>query len=362
MSALDHAGNRASFFLSNIWDEPAMRTGIKLITLRFILAVVVIAGAVYPPEPAAAQAEPSIEDVFKAIVRIDTTVPDGARTRDALGATRTGHGAVIDANGLIVTIGYLVLEADSVTVTSHDGKTIPATVLAYDHDTGFGLVRAAQPIAVKPLPIGKSNSVKQKAAAVIAGYGGSEAALPVRVVARREFTGYWEYLLERAIFTAPPYANFGGAALIDSTGALVGIGSLLVPNTTGDAEFMPGNMFVPIDGLKPLIKEARTLSQPTRSAKPWIGLYTEEVRGRLFVQRVAKDGPAQQAGLTTGDIVVKIGDSPVTTQADFYRKLWSLGSPGTKIPVTVLTKGSEIKQVEIASKDRYRWYRFSKGN
>jgi S1-C subfamily serine protease len=339
-----------------------MRIGIRLITLRFAMAVILIAGAVYPSEPATAQVEPSIEDVFKAIVRIDTTVPDGARTRDTLGATRTGHGAVIDANGLIVTIGYLVLEANSVTVTSHDGTTTPATVLAYDHDTGFGLVRTARPIPVKPLPIGKSDSVKQKAAAVIAGFGGSEAALPVRVVARREFTGYWEYLLERAIFTAPPYANFGGAALIDSTGALVGIGSLLVPNTTGDTEFTPGNMFVPIDRLKPLIKEANTLSQPTRSAKPWIGLYTEEVRGRLFVQRVAKDGPAQKAGLAHGDIVVKIGDTPVTTQAEFYRTLWSLGSPGTQVPVTVLTTTSEIKRVEIASKDRYHWYRFSKGN
>ena len=261
-----------------------------------------------------------------------------------------------------MTIGYVVLEADSVTVTTHDGTTIPATVLAYDHDTGFGLVRAAQQIPVKPLPIGKSDGVKQKAAAVIAGYGGSEAALPVRVVARREFTGYWEYLLEKAIFTAPPYANFGGAALIDSTGALVGIGSLLVPNTTGDSEFAPGNMFVPIDRLKPLIKKAGTLSQPTRSVKPWIGLYTEEARGRLFVQRVAKDGPAEQAGLTKGDIVIKIGASPVKTQAGFYRKLWALGGPGTTVPVTVLTTDSEIKRVEIASKERYRWYRFSKGN
>lgn len=339
-----------------------MRLGIKLITLRIVLAVGLIASVVYLPEPAAAQAEPSIEDVFKAIVRIDTTVPDGARTRDALGATRTGHGAVIDANGLIVTIGYIVLEADSVTVTSHDGTTTPATVLAYDHDTGFGLVRSARPIPVKPLPIGKSNSVKQKAAAVIAGYGGSEAALPVRVVARREFTGYWEYLLERAIFTTPPYASFGGAALIDSTGALVGIGSLLVPNAAGEGEFTPGNMFVPIDRLKPLIKEANTLRQPTQSAKPWIGLYTEEVRGRLFVQRVAQDGPAQQAGLAQGDIVIKIGDTPVTTQAGFYRKLWSMGRPGTQVPVTVLTTGSEIKRVEIASMDRYRWYRFFKGN
>jgi len=339
-----------------------MRIGLKFISLRIVLAVGLIAGIVYPPEPAAAQAGPSIEDVFKAIVRIDTTIPDGARTRDILGATRTGHGAVIDANGLIVTIGYVILEADTVTVTSHDGKQTPATVLAYDHDTGFGLVRAARSIPVKPLPIGKSDGVKQKAAAVIAGYGGSEAALPVRVVARREFTGYWEYLLEKAIFTAPPYANFGGAALIDSTGALVGIGSLLVPNTTGDEEFLPGNMFVPIDRLKPLIEKAATLSQPTRSAKPWIGLYTEEARGRLFVQRVAQDGPAQQAGLTKGDIVIKIGDSAVTTQADFYRKLWALGGPGATVPVTVLTTRSEIKRVEIASTERYRWYRFPKGN
>ncbi len=339
-----------------------MRTGIKLLTLRLALAVVLIAGVLYPPEKAAAQAEPSIEDVFKAIVRIDSTIPDDARTRQALGATRTGHGAVIDAKGLIVTIGYLVLEADSVTVTSHDGTEIPATVIAYDQDSGFGLVRAARPIPVKPLPIGTSDALKQTAAALIAGYGGSEAALPVRVVARREFTGYWEYLVERAIFTAPPYANFGGAALIDSVGALVGIGSLLVPNAAGSTEFTPGNMFIPIDQLKPLIARVDTLGQPMRSTKPWIGLYTEEARGRLFVQRVAQDGPAQQAGLAEGDIVIKIGDAPVTTQADFYRKLWSMGGPGTKVPVTVLTTDSEVKRVELASRDRYRWYRFSKGN
>ena len=304
----------------------------------------------------------STDDILKAIVKVEASVPADARSAKSLGTERSGHGAVIANDGLVLTIGYLILEAESVTITQHDGTTQPAAVVAYDHNSGFGLVRAARPLDATPLTLGNSAALKTESLAVAASQGGSAMAMPVKVVSRRDFTGYWEYLLEDAVFTIPPYSNFGGAALLNQNGELVGIGSLLVVDAEEPGSYGPGNMFIPINRFKPIRQEMLTSGRTMKPNHPWIGLYTEEARGRLFVQRVAQGGPSDKAGIGEGDIVVSIGGKPVQTQRDFYRHLWSYGEPGARIPVTVLTATSGVRTVEIGSIDRYSWLRQPRGN
>lgn len=325
--------------------------------MAFLWACLIAAG----PLPAAAP-ERSADDVLKAVVRIDATIPADARTSKSLGTTRIGNGVVIDSKGLIVTIGYVILEAETVKVTQHDGTEFPATVIAYDHNTGFGLVRATQPPSVSPLPLGDSASLKKDGVILVAGFGGSAAAMPSQIVSRRDFAGYWEYLLEDAIFTAPPHANFGGAALLDSAGTLVGIGSLIVADAAGPGSYSPGNMFIPINKLKPILQELVANGRVAAPNNPWLGLYTEEVRGRLFVQRVARGGPAQRAGIKPGDILVSIGEAPITKQIEFYRKLWSYGAPGVSVPLTLLTAESRLRTIDVPTIDRYTWLRKPRGN
>lgn len=322
------------------------------------IAMAALAGlAVLAATPARAEegARSKLDDLLKAVVKIEAKVPADARSADNLGTERAGNGVVIDANGLVLTIGYLIMEASEVTVTGEDGVAIPAAFVAYDHDTGFGLVRAKSKLDAKPIGLGDSKPLKEKEAVVIVGFGGRAAVHPAVIVSRRDFAGYWEYLLEDALFTTPVYRNFGGAALLDLQGKLVGVGSLAVGDAAGPGRIVPGNMFVPIEKLKPILADLLNHGRSSTPPRPWIGVITREVAdGRVIVAMATPDAPAAKAGMQRGDIVMAVANQRVTGQIDFYRKLWAAGKPGSKIPITVL-QGDVVKTLTIEAGDRYRW-------
>jgi S1-C subfamily serine protease len=230
--------------------------------------------------------------------------------------------------------------------------------LAYDYNTGFGLIRAAEPIDVRPMKLGSSGGLENSARVLVSGYGSVEAVRPAIVVSRRVFAGYWEYLLEDAIFTSPPYPNFGGAALIGAEGELLGIGSLAVSDALPGGPPVPGNMFVPIDRLKPILHDLLTSGRSSEPAHPWLGVYTEEVRGHLIVTRVAPEGPAAQAGIESGDVIVAIAGQEIDSMATFYRALWARGTAGIEVPLTVL-RGAKLLSITVRSADRYKWLRLN---
>jgi S1-C subfamily serine protease len=258
---------------------------------------------------------------------------------------------VIDGDGLILTIGYLILEASDIEVTGPQGKKVSATVVGYDNESGFGLIRTAIKLPVKPIELGDSADLAERQRVMIAGFGGAGAAHPALVVSRRTFAGYWEYLLEDAIFTAPPYSEFGGAALIAPDGRLVGIGSLIVSDALKGDRSLPGNMFVPIDRLKPILAEMVRFGRPQAPPRPWLGITSEEHRGRVFIVRVAPDSPASKAGVKPGDILLSVAGAPVTTLEGLYRRLWSVGPAGVEVPLSVL-QGVEVNRMAIKSVDR----------
>lgn len=299
---------------------------------------------------------PGVDQLLAAIVGVRAQVPEDARTAESLGTQRMGSGIVIDGNGLIVTIGYLILEASHVQVMVAGDKIVEAEILAYDHETGIGLLRASAPIGVAPMRLGESASLSQGDQLLVSGYGGRLAARPAVLVSRREFVGYWEYLLENAIFTAPPYPLFGGAALVNARGELVGIGSLVVADAYRGNQPLPGNMFVPVDRLKAALGDLLTSGRSTAVPRPWLGLYLSEVNGLLIVRKLAEQGPAAGAGVQAGDIIIGVAGQPVASMADFYRKLWGAGVPGDKVLLTVL-KGAQMHEVIVTAGDRYQWLR-----
>ena len=301
-------------------------------------------------------------ETLNSVVKVQAEIPADARTAASLGPLRQGSGVIIDPNGLILTIGYMILEASRVQVTDFAGRTVPAKVLGYDHATGFGLLRAlsAAPDA-KPLPLGLSADLDRGAEALILSYGGSgPTGQGAYVVSRREFAGYWEYLLERAIFTAPHHANFGGAALIDRSGRLLGIGSLQVPEAI-PGQPVPGNMFVPIDLLKPILSDLTRKGRSGARPRPWLGAQMEEAGGHVIIRRVSRGGPAAQAGLRPGDLIAGVGGAPVEGLSDIYRKVWALGAPGVSVPLNVL-KGIRVEEVRVVSGDRYDYLRLNPGH
>jgi len=327
----------------------------KIIANVSLAAVLAVAMAL-PTRPGHAAEPPTVESVLGAVVALHAEIPTSARTADTLGTERDGHAVVIDSDGLALTIGYLILEAKTVTLAAAGGAPVPARIIAYDHATGFGLLRATKPLGVRPMAMARSARAEEGDTVLVAGAGGAHFTIQAHIVSRRPFAGSWEYMLDEAIFTAPPHPVFGGAALIDAQGQLLGIGSLFVNDAAAPGEYSPGNMFVPIDLLKPILADLIAEGRSSAPGRPWLGLYAQEApAGGLFVSRTATDGPAQRAGILPGSLVLAVDSKPVGTLESFYREVWGAGAPGVTVTLTLIDPSGEPRDVAVATGDRADW-------
>lgn len=295
-----------------------------------------------------------------AVVGIQVQTSTEANSAETLSHQRQGSGVVIGADGLVLTIGYLMLEAEHIQIVTQDGRTLPAQAVAYDLATGFGLLKPLLPLrGVAPVPLGhyrdlEPGSVLMAATGAIDG-ADSDVAM-TQLVSKRPFSGYWEYFIDAALFTSPPIANHSGAPLFNQRGELVGIGSLFVMDALGENRQRPGNMFVPVDLLKPILAELQRTGSTTRSRRPWLGLNSAEQAGRVQVMRVSKQSPALAAGLQAGDVVLAVDGSQVTTLEAFYKKLWDRADPDADIQLTVM-QGTDVKNITVKPVDRMRTLR-----
>ena len=292
-----------------------------------------------------------IEDIVSAVVRIKTHINPEGRTVQGLGREREGSGIVIDNDGLILTIGYLMVEAFAAEVVDNKGRTLPANMVGYDHETGFGLLRTLEPLKLTPMALGRSSELKEREPLLVASHGGTDMVSIAYLVAKREFAGNWEYMLDEALFTAPPHPSWSGAALINREGKLVGVGSLIVGDALGGGDTTPGNMFVPIDRLPPILGDLLADGRVAGPGRPWIGVSTDELRGRLFVTRVTPGGPAEQAGIRRGDVIVSVAGERPKNLSDFYRKLWARGGAGATVPLEVL-QDDQMRRIDVKSINR----------
>lgn len=318
---------------------------------RMAAALVLAAGLVAHGAPALAAERELTLDQFSVVKLTVKTVPD-ARSARTLGPQREGTGVVIDSSGLVLTIGYLVTEADTVELATADGRKFAANVVGHDNATGLGLVKSLQPLPVKPVDFGQSSGASLRDMVLIVGFDG---VAPAYIVSKRPFVGYWEYLLDEAIYTAPATVNWQGAALLSREGKLLGIGSLAVGDAIGQGG-VPGNMFVPIDTLKPVLGDFIANGRATTKPRPWLGITSQEVQGKVIVTRVTAEGPAEEAGLQAGDIILGLSGQPLKGQADFYTRLWKTGEAGVEVTLDVL-KGSKVEAVKIKSIARERHFR-----
>jgi len=315
--------------------------------LRIALAAVVLtASAVAAPAQTT-----SLEDLTAAVVRIKTHINPDGRTVANLGLEREGSGIVIGSDGLVLTIGYLMVEAHAAEIVTNDGRTVPADVVGYDHETGFGLLRAGAPLNLRPMGLSKSADLREKDPVLVASHGGPGMVAPAHVAGVREFAGSWEYLLEGAIFTTPAHPAWSGAALINREGKLIGVGSLIVRDAGGKGGGEPGNMFVPIDRLPPILADLIAEGRASGPARPWLGVSVEEIAGRLLVARVTQGGPAEKAGVQRGDILTGVAGETARNLADFYRKVWAQGGAGALVPLDVL-RDSQARRIDVESMNR----------
>lgn len=324
----------------------------KRLCRLFLLGIVIVLSG-----PASAEQTP--DNILKAIVKIKANIPKDAATAQILGTEREGNGVIIDKKGHILTIGYLILEAETIEVTKANGDRVKADFVAYDYQTGFGIIRATEPLFISPLQLGQSLRLKTGDPVLIAGFGGTEAVLGSRVVSRKEFVGYWEYLLEDAIYTSPPYPNYGGAALINRNGQLLGIGSIFTRINVEGMGIIPCNMSVPIDLLKPILTDLISTGRSSAPPQPWLGVHADEAHGRVFIIRVTPEGPAAKAGIKAGDVVVAVNQTPVKGLAQFFRQVWASGPAGVKVTLSILQE-TQVREISVPTADRYRFLNVSR--
>ena len=319
------------------------------------------------PEPDAVQIADieaktrALERAHAAVVGVQATAVDDARSAETLGRERRGTGVVIDADGLVLTIGYLILEADHVDLVFEGGRKLPARVVAYDLASGFGLLQPLTPVTVVPALLGSSAKVSDEEALMIASGGQGGGLSLARMVSRRAFSGYWEYHIEGALFTSPPRTDHSGAGLFNSDGELMGIGSLVVSDALGPGKpRLPGNMFVPVDLLKPILSELRERGASRQSTRAWLGLTSVEQEGSVRVVRTSRDSPAEHAGLQPGDRIVSIDGTPVNGLEALYKTLWGKDSPQREIVLQIQRDG-EAQTLRLTSEDRMKTLSHPKG-
>jgi S1-C subfamily serine protease len=317
--------------------------------MRFLIVVLLLATS--------ALAQPSPEETLSAVVAVSAKIQRDARSAATLGTERRGSGALI-RDEYVLTIGYLVMEAGAVEVRSASGRTVPATLAAFDAPSGLGLLKLGAPLDGRPLALGDSAALTEREPAMVVNAPGREGVNIVYVVSRRPFSGSWEYHLDSAIFTYPAVPEWSGAPLIGPKGELLGIGSLVVGDAAGQGTQSPGNLFVPIDLLKPILADLIAKGRRNAPARPWLGVNTDELRGRIFVSRVSPEGPAEQAGLRPDDIVLAVAGQEVTTLADFYRRVWARGPAGVEVPLQVL-RGAQVRSLTVRSMDRTQYFKGS---
>ena len=329
-----------------------MRQVLRSEGFRRVLSALAVA-ALALGMPAAANAQSSaLEELVSAVVKIRTFINPDGRSVQNLGREREGSGIVIDESGLVLTIGYLMVEAHAAEIVTNAGRTLPANVVGYDHETGFGLLRTLEPPKIKPLTIGRSADLKERDPALVSSAGGPQMVLPVNVVSRRVFAGSWEYLVKDAIFTSPPHPTWSGAALINREGKLVGVGSLIVGNAKDENEPGPGNMFVPIDLLLPIMADLLANGRVSGPGRPWLGVNAQPVQGKLVVGRVTPESPAGKAGLKRGDVILGVGGEKTPTLPEFYAKMWGLGDAGVVVPLDVESSGGSSRRIDVPSVNR----------
>jgi S1-C subfamily serine protease len=309
--------------------------------------------------PASVQPKPEdysydLDLALAAMVGLRATIPADAFTAETLGTERAGNGVIIRNNGLVLTIGYLITEAETIWLTLSDGRSVPGHVLGYDQESGFGLVQALSKIDMPALALGRSAGISVGERVVVAGAGGRNHSVAARVVAKQEFAGYWEYVLDEAIFTSPSHPNWGGTALVGPGGDLLGIGSLQLQQAGDKGSVQNINMMVPIDLLPPIFDDLMKYGRRNAPARPWLGFYATEVENRLVVVGLADRGPAKRADLRTGDILLAVAGNQVHDLASLFRRIWAQGQAGVEVPMTIYRDG-ETMQVRVKSGERDRF-------
>lgn len=292
-----------------------------------------------------------LEYVVPATVSIRSVTPQRHPSARLLGTERMGSGAIIDAEGHILTVGYVVMGARTIEVTLPDQQQFPATLVCQDFESGIAILQT--PARDLPtVPLGHSSSLKEgdKVIIVAATDQTQRMASPGFISALRPFEAYWEYMLDQAILTTAMNPGFGGGPLLDSLGQMIGVLSLNL-NSTKEM-----TLAIPIDLFHRVKEGVFTFGSITdRRPRPWVGMYSEPVEGGVAVIGLIPNGPASRAGMEVKDVILEVNNAEATGRRELYELMWR-NRAGDELTFTV-QRGEEVLDIRVTSMDRAEFYR-----
>jgi serine protease Do len=294
-----------------------------------------------------------LERFYQSIVSINANIPSEAKTAASLGIKREGNGVAIDEKH-ILTIGYIVIEAETIDIGLANGRRLPARLVAYDHTTGFGLIKSVIPLKMNPLPLGDSDNITSDETLLILPSADRGAGSVVTSVSRRPFTGWWEYFLKSPIYTVPANPLWAGAPIINKNGEVLGIGSLFVSEASPGIP-SPGNMSVPVNLLKPILKDLITKGRRTSNVQPYLGVSADDSSDQIIVTRVSAGSPAFKAGIRPQDVIMTVNGYSVSKLRSFYERVWASGDAGVTVRLGVSREGV-LQEFSVTTVDRLDYF------
>ncbi len=284
-----------------------------------------------------------------AVVNI-TTLQKGGELRRTRGQ---GTGFVIERSGYVLTNNHVVENSEEIKVRLVDNpEEMPARVVGRDEATDIALVKIDPPLPLAVAPLGDSDKVQIGEWVVAIGSPfGLDHSVTAGIVSAKgrhdvrpggSSAGYYDFIQTDASINA---GNSGGP-LINVRGEVIGINTAMNPNAQGIAFAVPINM---AKAILPL------LASHGYVPRSWLGVQHQTVTPGLkrafgldatlgtIVSEVTGGGPAEQAGIVPGDVIIEFDGRPIRRAEDLHW-LSAIAGAGRKVPIAVVHRG-ELRKV-----------------
>jgi S1-C subfamily serine protease len=287
-----------------------------------------------------------LEHVSRATVSIHVQVPPThPSVMIGLGTDRRGTGALVSADGVIVTVNYMIMGAQDVIVTFASGEQVPGRVIARDFTTSLGLVK----IGGTRLPhldvVSSQTAALGQDIFMISSMGAEKRCADTGIITYLgPFDAAWEFVLERCVCVTASALNIGlsGGPIVNSRGQLLAVSYLNFGDLVRPILGIPGECF--LSGRDELVRHGHRVSTPPRL---WLGLLSYTLRDHVVIAGVMPGSPGEKAGIRQGDLVLSADGLEIHERKALYDAI-NRHRPGEQMRLKIM-RNNQVHDLAIAA-------------